>query len=191
MAANRDEIDRLLREGLDLYGNDDVDGAVHAWKRVLELDAGNADARDYIEAAGAEPARGAADTAHDRRDATLLEEALALAAGGGLADAHALLEGGLRADDLDLESLAVLELVRARLLPAYRDRFATGGAPRLAVPAGDLARYHLPAQAAFLVSLCDGRTPLDDLAEAAGMDEFDVLHNLGGLVDSGLVSIAS
>ena len=192
MAADRERIDELLREGLDHYGVDDVDAAVRAWQRVLELDPDNTDARDYIEAAGADSgggADGAEDAQAEGRDATLLEEALMLAAAGQLEDAYALLEGGLLGDDLDLPSLTVLELVRGRLLPSYRARFAKGGAPRLAVASSDVARFNLPPHAGFLVSLCDGRTDVGALSEAAGMDEFDTLRNLKGLVDAGLVSV--
>jgi len=191
MAANKQEVDRLLREGLDHYGADDVAAAVAVWNRVLELDPTNVDARDYIEAAGSDAAGDDSEPDAGHREASVLEEALALAAGGNLADAYALLEGGLAPRDLDLPALAVVELVRGRLLPAYRERFASGGAPRLAIAAGELSKFHLPAHASFLVSLCDGHTDVGELAEAAGMDEFDTLHNLKGLVDAGLVRLGS
>ena len=46
-----EEIDRLLREGLDHYGYDDVAAAILVWKGVLALDPGNVEAADYIKTA--------------------------------------------------------------------------------------------------------------------------------------------
>jgi len=43
------EIDRLLEEGLSLYGSGDLDGALVAWERVLALDPRHAQANSYVE----------------------------------------------------------------------------------------------------------------------------------------------
>ena len=49
MNAKQKEVARLLREGLDAYGEGDAEAAVRAWQAVLALDPRNADALDYIE----------------------------------------------------------------------------------------------------------------------------------------------
>jgi hypothetical protein len=55
-----DSITNLLSRGLDHYGRNEIDEAVHCWRGVLELDPHHATARDYLETAGAsEPPRGA------------------------------------------------------------------------------------------------------------------------------------
>ena len=46
-----EEIERLLRVGLDHYGYDEVGDAMIAWRGVLALDPGNAEAADYIKTA--------------------------------------------------------------------------------------------------------------------------------------------
>jgi len=47
-----DSIPRLLQQGLDHYGRNEVDEAVTCWLKVLALDPGHVTARDYLEAAG-------------------------------------------------------------------------------------------------------------------------------------------
>ena len=47
-----DPIERLLQQGLDHYGRNEVDRAVRCWLEVLTLDPAHPTARDYLESAG-------------------------------------------------------------------------------------------------------------------------------------------
>lgn len=49
IVATGSDIDRLIDEGLQLYGRGDVDGALLAWERALAADPGNAQANSYVE----------------------------------------------------------------------------------------------------------------------------------------------
>src|SRR5690606_27707131 len=49
-----DPIARLLQQGLDHYGRNEVSEAVRCWQQVLELEPDHPVARDYLESAGAE-----------------------------------------------------------------------------------------------------------------------------------------
>lgn len=49
------EIDALLEAGLKAYGSNDVDTAARCWRRVLELQPENAQAKDFLITAGFEP----------------------------------------------------------------------------------------------------------------------------------------
>lgn len=51
-----EKIEDLLRSGLDLYGRNQIESAVSVWKKVLEIDPANVNARDYLSSAGFEPA---------------------------------------------------------------------------------------------------------------------------------------
>jgi hypothetical protein len=43
------EIDRLIEQGLSLYGEGDLDGALLLWERALGLDPENAQANSYVD----------------------------------------------------------------------------------------------------------------------------------------------
>jgi hypothetical protein len=49
MARGVSEIDRLIEEGLSLYGEGDLDGALLLWERVLVMDPENAQANSYVD----------------------------------------------------------------------------------------------------------------------------------------------
>jgi len=49
MARALSEIDRLIEEGLGLYGEGDLDGALLLWERVLVIDPHNAQANSYVD----------------------------------------------------------------------------------------------------------------------------------------------
>ncbi|MEO8707236.1 MAG: hypothetical protein ABI867_44830 [Kofleriaceae bacterium] len=47
--SNLTEIDRLIEEGLALYGQGDLDGALLSWEQVLAVDPENAQANSYVD----------------------------------------------------------------------------------------------------------------------------------------------
>jgi hypothetical protein len=47
--SNLTEIDRLIEEGLTLYGQGDLDGALLAWERVLAIDPESPQANSYVD----------------------------------------------------------------------------------------------------------------------------------------------
>jgi hypothetical protein len=49
MARGVSEIDRLIEQGLGLYGEGDLDGALSLWERVLVIDPENAQANSYVD----------------------------------------------------------------------------------------------------------------------------------------------
>jgi hypothetical protein len=49
MARGVTEIDRLIEQGLGLYGEGDLDGALSLWERVLVIDPDNAQANSYVD----------------------------------------------------------------------------------------------------------------------------------------------
>lgn len=49
MARDVSEIDRLIEEGLSLYGEGDLDGALLLWERVLAIEPDNAQANSYVD----------------------------------------------------------------------------------------------------------------------------------------------
>jgi len=49
MAQGSTDLDRLIEEGLSLYGQGDLDGALLVWEQVLSVDPENAQANSYVD----------------------------------------------------------------------------------------------------------------------------------------------
>ena len=187
--SKEEQVVRLLRTGLDHYGDGDDVQAVEAWRQVLELEPSNAKARDFLaDASRSGPAKevlAALDTAE-----SVITDARALVDAGELEDALEIMQSGSVELGSSLEIEALIELVRVELVKRYRDRL--GDMASVPVVHGDPARltqFNLPANAGFILSLLDGSTPLTDLVTLSGMDAFDALRTLVGLVDAGIVEL--
>lgn len=195
-SADLDQTARLMKEGLDHYALGDAGRAIACWRQVLELDPEHADARDYLRAAEADcdeappaPAPAAAPLALEEG---LLSEAVTLLRSGQLQEAVDLLVSVVRDDPEALDAHAYLDLARAQLVQVYRDRVGPGDQPlRVRVSAEEVMKYNLPARAGFLLSRIDSGTSVDELLAVSGMDPFDALGALAGLLDAGIVEAAA
>lgn len=212
--SKEDKIERLMREGLNHYGMGAVGEAVRSWREVLRLDPDHAEARDFVataeEAAHAAvpPPRppkaplktevqehAAAELAPGEDDATLddlVSEGQRLVREQELEAGLDLLEAVTRRDPMRLEVHGHIEEVRSRLVKRYRDRMGDlGGVPRLSLALSDVMKFNLPAHAGFMLSLIDGDTSVGDIVSLSGMDSFEALRVLNGLLDAGIVSLGS
>ena len=91
---------------------------------------------------------------------------------------------------LDLEFEATVELVRSRLYRAYSERIVDPDrVPRQRSDAGAIESYNLPPDAGFLLSIVDGGTSVAELISLSGMDSFQALHTLCGLLDAGILEL--
>jgi hypothetical protein len=191
--SNEQKIARLMAEGLDHYGQDEIARAVACWRAVLALAPHHEVARDYLEVAGFGPESGAerrAPASGAAQPAQLLREAQALAERGADTEALELLESAARNAPGHLESQAALELLRASLYQRERAR-TKGGAGVLRVRLGpqEILRFNLPPNAGFVLSMIDGHTSADELAALTAMDPFEALHTIGKLIDAGIVEV--
>jgi hypothetical protein len=212
--SKEDKIERLMREGLNHYGMGAVGEAVRSWREVLKLDPAHPEARDFVataeEAAHAAvppprppkpPAKtevqehAAADLAQSEDDAALddlVSEGQRLVREQDLEAGLDLLEAVARRDPMRLEVHGHIEEVRGRLVKRYRDRMGDlGGVPRLSLGLSDVMKFNLPAHAGFMLSLIDGDTSVGDIVSLSGMDSFEALRVLNGLIDAGIVSLGS
>ena len=177
----QERIARLLQEGLDHYGEGRIEEAERCWGEVLFLDPENREARDYLQTL--EDGAPAAEKAPD-----LVEDALRLMREGHLEAALELLETVTRRESGRLDVQGYVDMLRSKLLAQYRDR--VGGmeaVPALQLAGGDLLKFNLPATAGFLLSLVDGHTSVNDLISLSGLDPFETLRTLTGLLEAGIL----
>ena len=188
--ARKEEIARLLAEGLDHYGDDRIGDAIHTWRLALQIEPKNAEALDYIQTA---------DRRDQRRlppDEQMSDTARRIVHAVGLQIEKEDWEGALdllrsrgASEATSLEFEATVEIVRSRLLGQYAERVGLDRVPMLRSGAGDITGYNLPSDAGFMLSLIDGTTCLPDLISLSGMDTFEALRIVGHLLDADIVEL--
>jgi tetratricopeptide (TPR) repeat protein len=192
--SRSEQLARLMRQGLDFFAFDDVEQAVRCWREVLRLDPGHREAREYLRSAlgdgeEAEGPDGAAEGAEPGQG-ELAAEARERLRAGDLDGAFELLSQAERRDPDALEVQSLLDLVRSRLTHRYRERIGDGRqVPRVQVGPDEMLKYNLPATAGFVLSLVDGATSVEDVLALSGLDAFETLRVLSGLVDAGIVGL--
>ena len=189
----REEIARLLSEGLDHYGEDAIGKAIQTWRTVLGLDPHNAEALDYIQTADRRDQRRLPiDEQMSDTSRHIVHEVDGLIAKGDWEGALDLLRSTGDSEPTVLEYEATVELVRSRLLSQYSARVGDlAGVPALRDGAGDITGYNLPSDAGFILSLVDGTTPLADIISLSGMDAFEALRIVGSLLDADILELAA
>lgn len=188
--TKQQRIERLLAEGLDLYGMDEVSKAILTWRQVLALDADNREAIDYIKTA--DRRKHPRPEKSDKTAAAVsavVREARSLIEAEEFEGALDMLRSAAEADLSNLELELLVDLARSRLYARYRNDIEPGASPLRRPEARDLTSFNLPANAGFLLSLVDGETTVADLITVSGMDSFEALRTLRGLVDAGIVGI--
>ena len=188
--SKREEIARLLAEGLDHYGEDAIGKAIQCWRAVLDLDRNNPEALDYIQTADRREQRKLpreeqmSDTA--RR---IVHEAGVRIGSGDWEGALDLLRSLGDSEATGLEYEATIEIVRSRLLGRYAERVGDLDSLPVVSGKGDLRGFNLPRDAGFVLSLIDGETRVADLISLSGMDAFEALRVVGQLLDAGIVEL--
>ncbi len=193
--AKQEAIEQLLAQGLDYYGVDDVANAILTWERVLAIDPHNAEAQDYMKTADRRstprPKKKKTAPVEPGPETGVMAQVRDLLREDRIAAAWEMIAACAPAGSItDLAWEATVDLARSRRYAELRGRFGSLSiVPRLNASDADLRGYNLPPNAGFLVSMVDGMTPLSDLISVSGMDAFDVLHTLEGLVNAGLVEL--
>lgn len=180
-----------LSQGLAHRAAGDDARAGECWRRVLELEPAHESARGYLAEGRSgptpmpDPPEGPAELLPEE----LREEALELLAGGLVEDAYQLLTTPALGK-ADLETLAVVELLRTHLVDDVLMQVGSASAVLIVEMAGEeLMKLNLPSDAGFLLSRIDGRTPVEDLVSLSGMDPFETFHTLGRLLAAGIVGV--
>jgi len=103
-----------------------------------------------------------------------------------------LFQAAATLDPKRFELEGYVDLLRSRLVKVYRERVGDGRRiPKLLVPAGQITRFNLPADAGFVLSLIDGRTSFDELLSVSGMGPFEALRIFANLLEAGILGVAA
>jgi tetratricopeptide (TPR) repeat protein len=200
----REDVEKLLRRGLNHYGLGDVEAAIVDWERVRKLDPGNRAARDYLDSAyeeiGGKPSKdersapeGAAGLPEsptlpiDESD-ELVGKGLAFYRGGQLKEARDRLEKAARLEPDRLDIQGYLELVRGQLLRQYEKDVGDQGRPlRPGIPAAELKNLRLSPVEGYLLSQIDGHVTIEELLSLSTVDRFQTLELLSRLIRDGII----
>ncbi len=193
----QERVARLLSEGLDYYGMYETTKAIIAWQEALELDPSNEDARDYLSAADRRNVprdRDSKGSVGDRKAESTLESmtkaARDLIRQGSYDEALDVLRASSAADLFNIDIESTIELVRSRLIKQYREKVGdTTAIPMLRADAAAIRTFNLPSDAGFMLSLVDGATSVADVISLSGMDDFESMRILQGLLEAGIVEI--
>jgi hypothetical protein len=189
--AKEAEISALLAEGLDHYGCDEIGPAIKAWRAVLQLDPGNAEAIDYLQTADRRDQRRLpiSDQMSDtvRNIVHAAQQMIKTEDWEGALD---LLYSAGDGERTGLEFEAMVEIVRSQLLRSYTQRVGDlSSVPAIRAAGANLTSFNLPPDAGFMLSLIDGTTRLSDLISLSGMDAFAALRIFGNLLDAEIVEM--
>lgn len=195
------EINKFLEEGLNLYGLGKFSEAIERWRKVLDIDPENTEAKDYIESAGGQvpqPARSrpvprpsyhpppASDAGHP---ASILREAKGLAQRHDYEGALTLLEKSLEREPDNIETQSFFEMLKGRQMKNYiQEAGRPEDIPTLLKSPGEFMKFNLTKEAGFILSLIDGRTTLDEVISLSGMDKFSAYRNIVRLKRLGIIS---
>lgn len=81
-------------------------------------------------------------------------------------------------------------MLRSHLFAGYRKRIgALESVPELRADAATITRFNLPSDAGFVLSLVDGATSVADMLSVSGLDPFDTLRILEGLLQVEILSM--
>ncbi|MFT5442925.1 MAG: tetratricopeptide (TPR) repeat protein [Myxococcota bacterium] len=192
-ATKAAEVASLLQKGLDAYGEDNISQAMIAWREVMKLDPGNVEALDFLNTADRRATPRPENDVGNRSAAVQLDvvaEARRLMVGGQFEESFELLHRAAEASPFSLELEATIELVRSNLFASYRKAIGDlTGVLTLAADREEIAKYNLPSDAGFLLSLVDGVTDLENMMTVSGMDSFEALRLTRKLIDVGIVRL--
>ncbi len=196
---NQEEIDKLLQDGLTLYGYGKTEDAVTLWRKVLELSPRNQQALDYIESAGyaAEPQSAPAGIKEEVPKPELKEAEFVninyirdLLKSRRYELAYEFLE---RLSEKNYPSnkqiTSYCALVKAQLIKLYNhELFGFKKIPKLNVNEQDLIKYNLDRTDGYIVSMIDGYSTAEEIFQTINaIDRFETMKRFYKLTKLGVV----
>lgn len=187
---NSASTDKLLNDGLILFGLGKFEEAIVCWKRVLELSPNDSLAREYLEIAYEEIGRGSETAAAEETSQDPIKQGLELLKQGKLEKAHAVFKLLLEINEENPEVHGYEVLVGAHRLEHYTKLIGNlDGVPRVVMEFEKIKTLDLTKETGFVLSLIDGISSCEDILTTTRMDKLDAMGHLASLIERGVVRI--
>ncbi len=180
-----EKILHIFESGLDSFAQGDFVAAQKMWKKVLAADPGNELAMDYIRSIEEEV------PFEDKKVIyrELLEEAIRLIGKNQFDPAYELLQMIIHENPEDEKAQKFLDTTKGLLLKDYLSEVGdTGSAVKLKKNMEDIMKINLTKESAYIISMIDGDSSVDELLALSGIDRFLFMRNLTMLLRNGIVT---
>ena len=175
----------IFESGLDSFAQGDFVAAQKMWKKVLATDPGNELAMDYIRSIEEEV------PFEDKKVIyrELLEEAIRLIGKNQFDPAYELLQMIIHENPEDEKAQKFLDTTKGLLLKDYLSEVGdTGSVVKLKKNMEDIMKINLTKESAYIISMIDGSSSVDELLALSGIDRFLFMRNLTMLLRNGIVT---
>ena len=180
-----EKILHIFESGLDSFAQGDFVAAQKMWKKVLAADPGNELAMDYIRSIEEEV------PFEDKKVIyrELLEEAIRLIGKNQFDPAYELLQMIIHENPEDEKAQKFLDTTKGLLLKDYLSEVGdTGSVVKLKKNMEDIMKINLTKESAYIISMIDGSSSVDELLALSGIDRFLFMRNLTMLLRNGIVT---
>ncbi len=185
------EIEKLLEDGLELYGLGKTEEAIAVWRKVLEIEPNNQKAVDYIESAGFSRQSEIAVDMHPK-DAEFININYIrdLLKARRFELAYEFLEHlAQKGTTFNKQLVAYLFMVKAQLIRGYYEELdGFKKVPKLNISSHDIVKYNLGKADGYIVSRVDGYSTAEEVIQmCSGIDRFDAMKRLSKLARLGVI----
>lgn len=180
-----EKILHIFESGLDSFAQGDFVAAQKMWKKVLAADPGNELAMDYIRSIEEEVPFEDKKVIYKE----LLEEAIRLIGKNQFDPAYELLQMIIHENPEDEKAQKFLDTTKGLLLKDYLSEVGdTGSTVKLKKNMEDIMKINLTKESAYIISMIDGNSSVDELLALSGIDRFLFMRNLTMLLRNGIVT---
>ncbi len=195
---NQEEIEKLLQDGLTLYGYGKTEDAVTIWRKVVELDPNNQQAIDYIESAGfstespviSPPSEEVPKSDFKSAEFVNMNYIRELLKSRRYELAYEFLERLYeKVYHSNKQLMAYLSIVKAQLIKLYyNELYSFKKIPKLNINEQDLIKYNLDKTDGYVVSMIDGYSTAEEIFQTINnIDRFETMRRFYKLTKLGII----
>ncbi len=187
-----EDIEKLLEDGLTLYGYGKTDDAIILWRKVLEIDPDNQKAIDYIQSAGYTGEQKAAEVHRvTTKDAEFININYIrdLLKSRRFELAYEFLEHLVEKDySSNRQIMAYISLVKAQLIKIYNEElYNFKKVPKLNIKEQDIVKYNLDKSDGYIISMIDGYSSMEEIMQTIStVDRFELMKRFYKLTKLGI-----